>query len=199
MAKYNDLTQGKIEAFMNKVGGMDGLNDFLSGKTYIKPFIPFPTWKKVTLGLHKNLDAYLAAFTNEGCVINHGNYTQELLPNLGFTAAKAVTQISLVRISVEQLGFEDGATYEEILKAAKRERLHVCPVEVAFALRLQYRKTDTKHEQLEIAMKPATRLRRGSKIPCILELQGENSVSNTQVGENASSFSYAFEFIFCRY
>src|SRR3989344_5960997 len=52
MAKYNELTQGQIEATVNKLGGMEGVQRFLSGKSTVKSVSPFDfkVWKTIGLG-----------------------------------------------------------------------------------------------------------------------------------------------------
>lgn len=50
--KYNDLTLGQIEAIVNKLGGMDGVKNFLSGKgdvvdnSFLDPMTLDPTMLK---------------------------------------------------------------------------------------------------------------------------------------------------------
>ncbi len=56
MAKYAELNQGEIEAIVDKLGGMEGVKNFLSGKMELKflehiidcdkdPLIPHDGWK----------------------------------------------------------------------------------------------------------------------------------------------------------
>lgn len=37
--KYNDLSLGQIEAIVNKLGGMEGVQNFLSEKIVVKPVV----------------------------------------------------------------------------------------------------------------------------------------------------------------
>jgi len=196
MAKYSDLTHGQIEAMVNKLGGMEGVRDFLSGKTYVKPFVPFPTWKWIMFGINTNLDKYLAAFEEQGCYLNKYNHTDQLIPNLQFSGVKEFTKLELVKVSVKQLGFPDGASYEDIVKAAKRERLQLCPIELIFALRLDYRDSKIGQIQLEIATVPVKDPNTNAEY--ILSFSGKDTIQRHRVGKDASNFSYAFEFIFCR-
>jgi len=60
--KYNDLDLGQIEAVVNKLGGMEGVNLFLSGKTSVKPISniidcsQMPKIPKNAWGISKNVD-----------------------------------------------------------------------------------------------------------------------------------------------
>jgi hypothetical protein len=62
-------------------------------------------------------------------------------------------QISLVRMSVDQLGFHKGATLQQIDQSARFLRLELCPPEVALQLRIQYL-SQPFGEVLRVAMDP---------------------------------------------
>lgn len=57
--KYNNLDLGTIEAVVNKLGGMNGLKNFLSNKTQVLDVsqdVYFRVWKKINIGVHQSLD-----------------------------------------------------------------------------------------------------------------------------------------------
>ena len=154
--KYNDLTIGQIEAIGNKLGGMEGIQNFLSGKTVVVSAetlnaIPFSVWKSIPLGTHKDADAYRKALKKGGYKI--GDWGNDILGKPAFTVAEKEETIDLVKVTVAELGFKNGATYKEICDAAASRGLKKCPNEVGPALRLAY--TDQPAgEWLRIAMDP---------------------------------------------
>lgn len=155
--KYNDFTLGQIEAVLNKLGGIEGVMDFLSGKTIVK--VPsdektlFNVWKTIKLGNYKNADEFRKALKKNG--FKTGDWANEILDKPAFTVAGAEEEIQLVNVSVADLGFKNGATYKGICAKAKELGLELCPNEVGPQLRLQY-KDQPKGEYLRIAMEPIT-------------------------------------------
>ncbi len=90
-------------------------------------------------------------------LIDNGNqiysYAQQILNKI--EALKSPEQISLVSFSVEQLGFPNGATLQEIYDKAQSMGLELCPPQVGPELRLSY--TDQpNNEYLVIAMEAIT-------------------------------------------
>lgn len=155
--KYNDFTLGQIEAVLNKLGGIEGVMDFLSGKTIVK--VPsdektlFNVWKTIKLGNYKNADEFRKALKKNG--FKTGDWANDILDKPAFTVAGAEEEIQLVNVSVADLGFKNGATYKGICAKAKELGLELCPNEVGPQLRLQY-KDQPKGEHLCIAMEPIT-------------------------------------------
>jgi len=77
------------------------------------------------------------------------NYAQDLLNSPYFSTSKNKEQANLVRLTVEDLGFPEGATTDKIYKRAEKLGLELCPAEVGPNLRLQY----TGKEWILIGMK----------------------------------------------
>ena len=75
------------------------------------------------------------------------SYGKDLLEKTEFSKEKQ--EYDLVRFTVEQLGFPDGATIDEIYAKAEELGLDLCPAEVGPQLRLQ----NTSKEWMFIAMK----------------------------------------------
>lgn len=156
--KYNDFSLGQVEAVFNKLGGAEGVMEFLSGKTMVVK-VPsdgkttFNVWKTIKLGTHKNADALRKALKKADFKIV--DWANDILSKSAFTVASAEEEIQLVNLSVAELGFKDGATYENICSKAKELGLELCPNEVGPQLRLQY-KDQPKGEYLRIAMEPIT-------------------------------------------
>ena len=156
--KYNDLSFGQAEAVFNKLGGMEGVMDFLSGKTIVVK-VPsdektsFNVWKTIKLGTLKNADEFRKALKKDGFKI--GDWGNDIIGKPAFTVASTEEEIQLVNVSVADLGFKNGATYKDICAKAKELGLELCPNEVGPQLRLQY-KDQPKGEYLRIAMEPIT-------------------------------------------
>jgi len=150
--KYGEITFGQMEAIINKLGGMEGVQRFLSGEIVVKaPEHTLKVWKKIKLGTHKDADALRKALKKADFKI--GNWGNDILGKPAFTVAIAEEEIQLVNLSVAELGFKDGATYGNICAKAKELGLELCPNEVGPQLRLQY-KDQPKGEWLRIAMEP---------------------------------------------
>ena len=156
--KYNDFSLGQVEAVFNKLGGAEGVMEFLSGKTMVTKVLSdektsFNVWKTIKLGTHKDADSLCKAMKKANFTI--GDWANDILGKPAFTVASAEEEIQLVNLSVADLGFKEGANYENICSKAKQLGLELCPNEVGPQLRLQY-KDQPKGEYLRIAMEPIT-------------------------------------------
>lgn len=153
--KYNELNLGQIEALVNKLGGMDGVQRFLSGELIVSAATKvWNVWKKIKLGTGpKNADDFRTALKQADC--NIGDWGNDILGKPAFTVSPEETEVELVNVSVAELGFKDGATRADIYKRANELGLDLCPNEVGPQLRLQY-KDQPKGEWLLIAMEPIT-------------------------------------------
>jgi len=156
--KYNDFSLGQVEALFNKLGGAEGVMEFLSGKTMVTKVLSdektsFNVWKTIKLGTLKNADEFRKALKKNGLKI--GDWGNDILGKPAFTVTSVEEEIQLVNLSVADLGFKDGANYGNICAKAKELGLELCPNEVGPQLRLQY-KDQPKGEYLRIAMEPIT-------------------------------------------
>jgi len=151
--KYGELSLGQVEAIVNKLGGMEGVRRFLSGKMVIKAIEQtFPIWKTIKLGTGlKTADDFRKALKQSGCKI--GDWGNDILGKPAFTVSETETEVNLVNISVAKLGFKNGATRKDIYERAISLGLELCPNEVGPQLRLQY-KDQPNGEWLRIAMEP---------------------------------------------
>lgn len=68
---------------------------------------------------------------------------EKLLRSELFQVSTERQHILLTEISLNELGFKDGANLLEIIKAAHKIGLTVCPVDVALFLRLDYKQKNT--------------------------------------------------------
>ena len=153
--KYNELNLGQIEALVNKLGGMDGVQRFLSGELIVSTAVKvWKTWRTLKLGTGlKIADDFRTALKKADC--NIGEWGNNILGQPAFTVADMETEVELVIASGTDLGFKGSATRADIYKRAQELGLDLCPNEVGPQLRLQY--TDQPNgEWLLIAMEPIT-------------------------------------------
>jgi len=84
----------------------------------------------------KTKDQYETELKSKNIVV--GSYAQNLLDSPDFITSKTIEGTDLVRLTVGDLGFANGATTEEIYTKAETLGLELCPPEVGPALRLSY-------------------------------------------------------------
>ena len=154
--KYNDWTLGQVEAVFNKLGGDDGVRRFLAGELVVKPVDRnWPTWKTIKLGTGaKNADDFRKALKD--CGMRIGDWGNDILGKPEFTVIARETEVDLVKVTVAELGFKDGARRDQIYDRAKEFGLELCPSEVGPQLRLQY-KDQPLNEWVYIGMEPIRR------------------------------------------
>lgn len=153
--KYAKMDWGTMEAVINKLGGMEGVKRFLSGELVVSaPIRVWKTWKTVKLGTGlKTADDFRKALKASGFKI--GDWANDILGKPAFKAATKESELELVRVTVGELGFKNGATRQEIYQRAQELGLKICPNEVGPQLRLQY-KDQPNDEWVIIAMEPIT-------------------------------------------
>ncbi len=137
--KYGKLTLGEMEAIVNKLGGMEGVKRFLSGELVIKEMErKFKTWKTIKLGTGlKTAEDFRRVLCDDG--FNLTNWASDILGKPAFTVAPKETEVNLVKVTVGELGFKNGARHDQIYERAKELGLELCPPEVGPQLRLQYK------------------------------------------------------------
>jgi len=111
-------------------------------------------WKRITLGTGiKDADGFRKAINDSGMRV--GDWANDILGKTAFSVATKKKDVDLVVVSVEELGFKDGARLKDIYAAAKKRGLELCPNEVGPELRLQY-EDQSKGEWVIIGMEPIT-------------------------------------------
>ncbi|KKS43753.1 MAG: hypothetical protein UV48_C0016G0002 [Candidatus Azambacteria bacterium GW2011_GWA2_42_9] len=150
--KYGELNLGQIEAIANKLGGMEGVQRFLSGELVVKVVEKsFAIWKTIVLGRNTSPGEYRNALKANGCHI--GDYADQILNKV--KVSETETQLDLIVMTVAELGFKKGAIRKQIYDRAIELGLELCPAEVGPALRLRY--PDQPYgEWLRISMDPIT-------------------------------------------
>ncbi len=109
----------------------------------------FATWKTITIGTQKSVKDLTKALTGNGFRIS--NWAGDILKKI--TLAAAETELSLVLVSVADLGFTKATRRDAIYDRAKELGLDLVPAEVGPQLRLAY--TDQPlNEWMVMAMEP---------------------------------------------
>ena len=101
-------------------------------------FPEFKVWKTIKLGTgFRNADDFRKALESGGYRI--GDWANDILGKPAFKVAAEKIEVDLVKVTVAELGFKDGARRDQIYERAKEIGLELCPDEVGPQLRLQYR------------------------------------------------------------
>lgn len=147
--KYGELNLGQIEAIVNKLGGMTGVSNLLSGKSFIRDVKDnLKVWKVIKLGTHKNIRLLYEKLVSDGVKITK-EWMEYFLSRPEFIVSEEEKKVNLVKISITDLGFKGHAHYGEICIRAREFGLELCSCETIFQLRLQY-KNQPENECLTI-------------------------------------------------
>ena len=112
--------------------------------------VELKAWKIIKLGTGpKTADDFRKAIKDCGMKIS--DWANSILGRPEFRVAAGETEVDLVKVTVAELGFKEGATREQIYARAKELGLEICPPEVGPQLRLQY-KGQPMNEWLLIGM-----------------------------------------------
>jgi hypothetical protein len=93
------------------------------------------TFKVVELGKFPDTKTLLNKLVESN--IELGAYVRDCFPQR-FRLANRRRKVSLVVVSVSEMGFDEGATYAVIVRGARSRGLELCDQEVAPILRLEY-------------------------------------------------------------
>ncbi len=144
--------RGPLADLLDKLDGNNGEVWLRGMKKFLRKENPWEkpeTFMVIEIGTHKDVKALRSALETSGERI--GNWAGDILSKTKL--AKSKQSLELVVMSVKELGFPEGAQYQDICKAADNQGLDLCPAEVGPQLRLQYR-DQPKGEWLVIAMEP---------------------------------------------
>jgi len=147
--------RGPLIELMDQIGGQNGRERFDEFKLWLKSVSivqQLPIWKTVKLGTGPiTADNFRRVINNAGQKV--GDWANGILDKSVFKVSKTTVSVDLVVLAVAELGFNDGARYDQICARAKELGLELCPNEVGPQLRLQY--TDQPVTELIIvAMEP---------------------------------------------
>lgn len=158
--KYGELNLGQMEAIVNKLGGMEGVRQFLSGELVVEKGKgevieverKFQVWKTIKIGGFKRVYDLRTAIEEHGMRVLCDEDILWKIP-----VATTEVEIDLVVVTTATLiealkGKIQESTTKEIYKSATRLGLEKCPPEVGLQLRLQYQ--EQLDERLLIGMNP---------------------------------------------
>lgn len=156
-SKYPGVKNGKVEAAINKMGGLPLLKCFLSGK--IK--MDWVVWKTITFNPNTRSADYPARLEKIPCWLgnpNGGVRRPYVLEALAKIVTIPVGKVDLVRLTGDDLGFSWSASRAEICDRAMQVGLQMCPWAVGPELVLQFtyeeKISDWEEAHACIAMKP---------------------------------------------
>jgi|GEM_PF-4029095 len=170
--KYGHVDLEKIEAMINKLGGSEGMKQFLAGYLTVKPVAKpqeFAVWQTIKIGTCKDKKSLLKTLEKED--LFHNFYPKHVAENESFTVENTVREIDLVMTSVEDLCFK-GANFEQVCACAKELGLEICPDETACQIGLQLSKETFEENILTVISKPIDVRYRDESLHCsyILEV-----------------------------
>ena len=150
---------GLLKDMIDKLSGEDCDQWREALRRLLRKENPWPefggVWKTIKLGTGlKNADDFRKAIKD--CGMEIGDWANDIIGKPEFaviTKETEETEVDLVKITVAELGFKDGAQRDQIYGRAKELGLELCPSEVGPQLRLQY-KDQPLGEWILIAMKP---------------------------------------------
>jgi len=98
-------------------------------------------------------------------------YAEMLLSDSSFTTSSAIARLNVITVSTEQMGLVKGGTTENVFSTALELGFHLCPVELAVHLRLQYY-DEYEDSYLTVASK---KLREANDYPAGFYLKRQNT------------------------
>ena len=111
----------------------------------------FPIWKTIEVGSLRGVRAIRKVLGYANCKVS--DLASDILDKPAFKVATEKREIDLVRVSVSELGFVNGAHWIDVCKRAFKYDMDICPAEVGPQLRIQY-DDQPIDERLRIVMQP---------------------------------------------
>jgi uncharacterized protein YlaN (UPF0358 family) len=135
--KYSKVNFGQAEAVFNKLGGEQGIMDFLSGRTQVvKLNTNFPTFMTIKVDAENCYDLIKMIKKEKTIDTKESNNVLDW-PMFGLQEEK---EVELVVVTPKELGFESMfescATYENICERAEKLGLDECPSTLGMQLAL---------------------------------------------------------------
>lgn len=143
---------GPLTDFLKKLGSAQGEEWLRRFKKFLRKENPWETpegFMEIKVSAYRSVKTLRKALVDGGVHIS--NWADDILGKTKLSRSKKT--LERVVMSVKELGFSEGARYEQICEAAKNLGLELCPAEVGPYLRLQYQ-DQPEYEWLIIAMEP---------------------------------------------
>jgi hypothetical protein len=164
-----------------------------SGRVMVVQGEVFPTWRTITLGLHKSPERYIVALEAKGMKIS--TVARDILVNI--TCSEELVDLELVDVTGVDLGFTKGVyTTQECYDRAVIFGLYPCPAETGPALRVQYNEQPAGNRLL-IAMQAILDRSGFCTIFKVLH-DGSDLVLYTDTGRSSYQWLPKNRWIFCR-
>lgn len=142
-----DVLPGKLNALAKNLMGQMHITDpneavrrINAGEWIVVRAAEYPTlpvWRTIKIGTGIE-DGVSFCCELERKDFRIGDWARDMLGQKAFTVATAEEDVDLVRLSVADLGYKEGARYDAICARAIEMGLELCPAEVGPQLRLQY-------------------------------------------------------------
>lgn len=198
--KYNKVSFGQAEAVFNKLGGEEGISDFLSGRTQVvKSDRNFPTLMNIEIGGYDSNEVIKMIKKDKKIITSESNNILNWPPL--FENEKSSLELAIA--TPEMLGFEPMfelcITYENICERASRYGLDKCPPEIGMLLSLPAYRVEINFSKFYIVASKFLKDEAGKK-HLLVPWYGENDTCDLKAWEIKQDevFYKDFEFIFVR-
>jgi hypothetical protein len=116
--KYSEMNFGQMEAVINKLGGMDGVQRLLAGETKATLVEPFIGIRQVKIGTLSTAKAIYQAIEGQGMWF--ANSAPMMLEDKDFHINPTEETISVLALSIQELGFNYAPNVDDIRERIKR-------------------------------------------------------------------------------
>jgi len=187
--------RGPLTDLLSKLEGkggevwLQGLKKFLRKEN---PWEKPETFRTIEIGTYEDVESLRKDLEESGAQI--GTWARDILNKTELSQSKQ--SLDLVVLSVKELGFPEGAQYQDICKAAESRGLDRCPAEVGAQLRRQYQ-DQPEGEWLIVAMEPI-RDSDGDPDLFVVERDGGARWLSASDGSPDSFWNAHFRFVFVR-
>ncbi len=148
--KYQSMDWGRMESVVNKLGGLEGVDQFLKGEIVIRTKDGKPiwqVWKTIVIGTFENADKISDSLYSNGIDFKS---VESVFKDLLRVYPKE-REVCLVRVTLKDLGLDKLVIWADLLETAQKLGLSICPPDVGPCLCLQYKDSE-KGEVLTIGM-----------------------------------------------
>lgn len=149
-SKYPGVRNRRVEAVINKMGGMSLVQCYLSGKLVLD----WKTWRTIIFIAPHRPGDFRRRLEDAKCFLGSGFTSPERVCSaLDKIVATPLGPVDLVRVTGADLGFTKRASLRDICERGKELKLHRCFPSIGPELCLHY--TDQPEgDELNIAMEP---------------------------------------------
>jgi hypothetical protein len=134
--KYQSMDWGRMESVVNKLGGLEGVDQFLKGEIVIrtkdgKPI--WPVWKKITVGNFNDTKEISVALGKKEVDFESSELILNEIP-----ISTEIKTLDLALVSLKDIGVTNLDKWNSVFDQAEKLGLLACPPEIGPQLRLQY-------------------------------------------------------------